>query len=58
MVFTPPKIFATLAALELEATLAAAGRMPPPSPILQHLKESEVQKWGSPDVHQTGLYNG
>ena len=27
-----------------EATLAAAGRMPPPSPILQHLKESEVRR--------------
>ena len=25
-----------------EATLAAAGRMPPPSPILQHLKEAEA----------------
>lgn len=29
-------------AKEQQATLAAAGRMPPPSPILQHLKESEA----------------
>lgn len=25
-----------------QATLAGAGRMPPPSPILQHLKETEA----------------
>lgn len=29
-------------AKEQQETLAAAGRMPPPSPILQHLKESEA----------------
>lgn len=29
-----------------EATLAAGGRMPPPSPILQHLKDSEARESG------------
>ena len=29
-------------AKDQQATLAAAGRMPPPSPILQHLKETEM----------------
>lgn len=34
-------------AKEQQDTLAAAGRMPPPSPILQHLKETEAAEGGA-----------
>ena len=37
---TPPT--AMVSWLVRQATLAQAGRMPPPSPILQHLKETEA----------------
>lgn len=35
-------------AKEQQDTLAAAGRMPPPSPILQHLKDTEVEESATP----------